>query len=328
MKKSLILILITIFTSCSSSSSRIETVSNLPAWYSSPKQNDAINLYGIGEGYSMDEAVKSGLKSLASKLMISISSESSTLLEENKFYANEESRQKINEVVEKMTFASYVISKSAQNGPRIYIEISVDRKVFIEERTQKLSELNKRMKDIYDGLSDKNILEKYNKLSEIIGLTNEARSIHSILSGLGAGSPDQKSDLERYGFYQKTYDGILNQIEFFIELNNSPKSIANVFGKAISKEKIKIAKVKSSSSNLVIIDIKSDLVANNIYETNIAKLKVNISLLSSNNKVLGSNSIEVTGNSVVSKEEAINAATSRLAEKIDQDGILKTLSIK
>ncbi len=326
MKKYFALLLITIFASCNSS--KIETMSGLPKWYSAPKQNDAVNLYGIGEGFSMDEATKAALKNLSSKLMVSISSESSMLLEENKLYANEETRQKINEVVEKMTFSNYVVSKTAQNGARIYIEISVDRKAFIEERTQKLSDLNKRMKDIYDDLVNKNILEKYNKLAEIINLCNEAKSISYILNGLGAGPIDKKSDMERYAFYQKSYDGILNQIEFFIELENSPKSIANVFNRAISNEKIKIAKSKTASTNLVIVNIKSDLVTNNIYGSEIAKLKVNISLLSNNNKVLGSNSIEVTGNSMVSKEEAVNAAVSSLAEKINQESILKILSIK
>ncbi len=326
MKKYLILFLI-IFVSACSSSGNIESVSALPKWYISPAQNNAQNLYGVGEGYSLDEATKASLKNLASKLMVSISSESTMLLEENKFYTNEQSRQQINETVEKMDFVNYQVSKSVQMGPKIYVETIIDRNAFINDQTQKLSELNKNMQDNYNNLGDKNIIEKYNQLVGINDMAIQAKSINYILSGLGSNS-DKEKNLQQYNFYQKAYDGILQKIEFFIELNNSPKTIANVLGRAINNEKIKIVNFKTSNSNLVIIDVKTDLVENNIYGANIAKLKINFSLLSNLGKVLKSNSVEVTGNSVVSKNEAVNAAISQLSEKINHQGILKILGIK
>ena len=74
-----------------------DSIKDLPSWYVSPKQNNASSLYGVGEGFSLEEATKTALADAAARLIVTISSESTLLREENQNSSNEESRQQINQ---------------------------------------------------------------------------------------------------------------------------------------------------------------------------------------------------------------------------------------
>ena len=91
-----------LLSSCGGNSKGNLQSSNLPSWYVKPKQNDSQNLYGAAQGNSVEESTKSALVDAASRLMVSISSESSLLREENKTDSNEEMRQKISQNIEKI----------------------------------------------------------------------------------------------------------------------------------------------------------------------------------------------------------------------------------
>lgn len=317
------------FLLLSCASNQPQELKQLPNWYVLPTVNNSQNLYGVGEGYTMAEASKSALNNLAGKLMTSISSESSMLLESNRYGVNEQSRQKINQVIEMITFANYQISQSASYNGKIYAEIAVDRDVFIKDRKQKLEDLNKQMSNLADGLSGKTILERRNILQKINKLAIEASRINAVLAGILADGIDFKSNANLYNSYQNSYQTLLDKIEFFIDNKNAPKSVVNVLTSALNQEKIKVVKTKNlANPNLVVVEVKSEMAEQKIYGSNIAKLTLNFVLLSNQNKIINSNDVQVSGSSVIDKNEAVNSAISSLADKINQEGILEILGTK
>ena len=330
-KKHLIIALILaggILSACSSSTP--ESVNSLPSWYITPKQNDAVNLYGNGEGFTVQEAGSSALKNMAAKLMVSISSESTMLLEENKNFSNEETRQKISESVAKISFNNYKTTNSAQKGGKVYVEISVNRDDFILDQKNKLEEFHKKMADLYSSKEGKSILEQRNILLKVSNISEEAATITRILSSLNVEGINLKKNIELYNIYQNAYENILAKIEFFVDADdNNSKKIGNILRSALNKERIKISKSKNlDNNNMVIIEIKSDAVNNNIYGAFIAKLKIDLALVSNKNKTISSNHIELSGSSRISDSEAINATSEQLSDKIKKDGVLKILGIE
>ena len=307
----LAIFLLSIF-SCASND-HPQQISQLPAWYVTPKSSDSINLRGVGDGYTLAEASKSALNNLAGKLMVSVSSESSLLMESNKYSTNEQSRQKINEDVAKITFNNYQISNSAAFGGKIYAEIAVNRDGFVADYSQKLSGLNQKMADIFLKAAGKTILEKLNDLESVNALSLEAASIAQILASLDA-HKNFKTDLDLYNSYQNYYQSLATKIEFFIEAENTPKAAISALIKAINQKKLKIVKSKNlNNPNLVIIQVSSEIVEQQIYGSHIAKLKLNLNLLSNQKKIIKTSLVESSGGSVISKEEAINAAVSSIA---------------
>lgn len=299
----------------------------LPAWYINPTQNDLTNLYGTGEGYTLQEATRSALNNLAGKLLVTVSSTTSTLAQENNFSVSTQSSRQIDELITKTTFSNYQISKSSSTGDKIYAEIQVNRDEFVKERIARLAQLNRQMNDLYNTLERRTILDRRNDLAKINNFAEEARAINYILAGLAVVEIKNNSDLVRYELYKKQYDQVTDKIEFFIKLNDSPAGIARVLTKAINAEKMKLLKNNDRNTNAVIIDVRTDVNQQIIYNSKVAKLRITFNLLSSENKIISSNVVELMGNSVISGEEAINAAVSGLEDKIKDDGLLKTLGI-
>lgn len=305
--------------------------SKLPSWYITPKTNNSISIYGVGEGYTSEEATKSALNNLSSKLMTSISSETTMVLEENKFGTNEENRRRINEVVAKTTFNNYQITNSAQQNNKIYVEIAVSRPGFTENYSSRLFKINENMSKLFRQAESKSILEKRNSLLKISDMAKEAETISYILSGLGFSDYNFNLDqnLKLYNSYNLAYDQILDQIEFFIvRSDNTNTRVIDLIRSDLNKRKIKISTRKDiTNNNLVFSVIKSDATNYKIYGSFITKLRVDISIYSNNSKLIASNFVETTGNSIINQEEALNAAISAFGERISKEGILGIVGI-
>ncbi len=307
MKKILLSAFLFIVTSCASNQ-QPQQLNSLPSWYISPKAFDNQNLYGAGEGYTLAEASKSALNNLSGKLMTSISSESSILLESNKYSTNEQSRQKISEVVAKITFNNYQVSNSAAFNNKIYAEVSVDRSNFITDYSQKLSDLNNKMADKFSKAQNKSILEKLNDYEDVSNLSFEASSVALILASLTQDN-NFKNKIDLYSSYQSSYQELASKIEFYIENKDASRTLVSKVISDLNKKKYKVVKSKNlNNPNLVIIHIDMEKTEQKIYGSYMARIKLDFNLLSNQNKVIKSASFESKGSSVISASEALNAA--------------------
>lgn len=302
-----------------------DDLANLPSWYVKPKQNNADNLYGIAEGYTMEEATKYALAEAASRLMVSISSQSDMIREENQNSVNEEIRQQVRQNVEKIDFSSFKVSKSEQVATKFYVEVEIQRTPFLNQQQEKSQFLAAQIADLEKDLNSKNPIQKRNNLLKILDLSKQDELVSRILNGAGLANSDLKAKLARIAKFQNQLNNSNEQLEFFFDID-SPKEIAQAIRSAINKEQIKIAKVENSSLNQVKISIKSNSRSEKIYGAFITKLSIDFENISQG-KTVASNSIEVTGNSVISEQESYSAAIAALKDKIQDQGILNILGI-
>lgn len=309
-------------TSCVSHSDKS---SDSPSWYISPKQNNASNLYGVAEGYTLEEATRYALADAAARLMVSISSESSLLREENQNSVNEEMRQQVRQSVEKINFTNFQVTKSDKFGQRFFVEVMVERAPFINDQKERVEFLEKKIADLEKDSAGKNPIQKRNSLIKILDLSKELELKSRILAGAGEGV-NLKEKLHRIANFQNQFDKTSDKIEFYFEIN-SPKEIAQTIRNSLNKEKIKIAPSRNNSDpNQIVIKIKSSNRTNEIYGSYMTKLEVDFENLA-DGKVVASNSIEVVGSSAIGEKESHLAALKSLEEKIEKDGILKIIGI-
>lgn len=312
---------ISLTTSCSGNK---KAGSELPSWYLSPKQNSAENLYGVAEGYTLEEATKSALADAASRLMVSISSESTLLREENKTDANEESRQQIKQNIEKIDFSNFKVSRSEKMGQKIYVEAEIKRSPFISDQKEKVGFLERKITDLDKNLAASNPIQKRASLLKMLDFSNQAILSTRILNGAGE-NINLKEKLARQANFENQLNSLNDKIEFFFEIN-SPKEISQIIRNALNKEKIAIAKTRNSSSNQIVIAIKSSSRNNKIYEAYMTKLQIDFENIS-NAKTISSSSVEVSGSSSIGEKESYAAAVKSFEEKVSQDGILKVIGI-
>lgn len=309
-------------TACSGSNKT--GAANTPSWYISPKQNDGQNIYGVSNGANLEESTKAALADAAARLMVSVSSESSLLREENNSGVNEEIRQQIKQNIEKIDFTNFKVSRSEQIGSLLYVEVEIERAPFINDQKEKVGFAERQVDDLAKNLNTANPIQKRVSLTKILDLEKQIELSGRILQGTGE-NIDMKEKLSRLADFKNQFNQLTNKIEFYFEINSS-KEIAQVIRTALNKEKIKIANSRSNSANQIVIAIKSSSNSNEIYGAHITKLKIDFENLSGG-KTVASNSVEVTGSSTISDKESYAAAVQSLEEKISQDGILKVIGI-
>lgn len=319
------LILILNFTifSCSNSTQNKESLNELPKFYVSPTQNDSQNIYGIGEGFNYEEATKTALSDMASRLLVSISSTSTLIREENKSDFNEEIRQNISQNIEKIDFSGFEVSKSQKYNQRIYLEVKVARLQFINLQKEKIVFLDNQIINLQNQLAEQNIVKKRKTLMEILDLARQSEILTRIVFA------DKDSELSKklkiISDAKNQLSKLNDKVEFYFE-NKADSKIYNVIKNSANRERIIVVNNKSNSKNQIQIKINSSKTVVQVYGSYIAKVKISFDNISQN-QIIASNSIEVSGSSVVSENEAYNAAIVNLRQKIEKEGVLEILGI-
>jgi hypothetical protein len=299
--------------------------SDLPSWFVKPRANNIDMIYGVAEGFTLEEATKTALADAAGRLMVSISSESELLKEENQNSYNEEMRQKVRQSIEKISFAGYEVSKSEQVDKKFYVEVSIERDPFIKEQKERVEFIQKKINDLDKNSIQSNPIQRRTSLIKILDLCKELDLKARILSGAQE-EIDMKSILSLIAKYQNEFEKSSSSIEFFFD-PSSPKDLVQILRSALNKEKLKIAKaLDKTDPNQIVIGAKYEATRNFIYGSHITKLNVDFEN-SSQGKIVASNNVEATGNSTIGESESTKAAIKSLEEQIQKDGILKTLGI-
>ena len=326
LKKIIVLSFVCIATACYSDMQD----NNVPEWYVNPPKNDAAYLYGVGEGYNIDNASKVALKNLSSKLMVTISSKSELTRKENTYDYVEESNQKINEEVPNLTFNNYVVQKNEYKNGIIYVVVAVDRSQFINDNMKDLNRINARIGNLDVDSKNEHILFRRQNLIEINKLSKEAEKITRILGSLTSNVNTDK-DIKNYLEHQKELDTVNDKIVFFVKEQQTPEEVLEVLKNEINANNIKLINSITTNINqkyLTILEVKTYKTTKQIYGTINTKLNIYLSLKDSQNKILASNQIEVSGSSVISEEQAIKSASTNLKNKISQKGIIEYIQNK
>lgn len=317
-------ILALIFFSAISCSTNKNTASNTPSWYISPKQNNSQNLYGVSAGANLEEATKAALADAAARLMVSVSSESTSTIESDKSGTNEEMRQQIKQNIEKIDFTNFRVTNSQKDGPQLFVEVEISRSPFISDQKEKVGFAERQVSDLEKNLKGANPIQKRVNLLKILDLEKQIELSSRILRGAGE-NINLKEKLNHLADFQNQFNQLTDKIEFYFELN-SAKEVSQTIRTALNKEKIKIANTRSNSADQIVIAIKSSARSNEIYGAHITKLQITFENISGG-KSVASNTIEVTGSSTISEKESAAAAVKSLEDKISQDGILKVIGI-
>lgn len=317
-------VLALIFFSVISCSANKKDSTNTPSWYLSPKQNNSQNLYGVSVGANLEEATKAALADAASRLMVSISSESSSTLESDNNGTSQEMRQQIKQNIEKIDFTNFRITNSQKAGSQLFVEVEISRSPFISDQKEKVGFAERKVSDLEKNLSVANPIQKRVNLLKILDLEKQIELSSRILKGAGE-NVNLTEKLNRQANFQNQFNQLTDKIEFYFEIN-SAKEISQTIRTALNKEKIKIANNRSNSANQITIAIKSSSHSSEIYGAHITKLQITFENISGS-KTVASNMIEVTGSSTISQKESAAAALKSLEDKISQDGILKVIGI-
>lgn len=296
-----------------------------PSWYDAPKQNNGDYLYGVSMGANLEEATKYALIEAASRLMVTISSNSSLLREESQTSTNEEIRSQIKQNIEKIDFVGFQVSRSKKIGYNFFTEVEISRQPFIMQQKESLEFLEKQVDNLSKNLQNQNIVQKRNNLNKILDLSKEIELKSRILQGLGL-DVNLPKKLEEAANFKNQLNLILDDIEIFID-RNSLVEINQIIVNSLNKEKVKVVEAHNlRNKNEITLKIKSSNKTSKIYGSFITKISINFEN-SIKNHTIASNSIEISGSSVIGEKESYLAAIRNLDDEIQKEGIFKILGL-
>ena len=196
--------------SCASKSNLSE-----PKWYLSPTQNNSEFIYGTAQGYTLSQATRLALADAASRLITTISANTTSISQESDYDTYEEIRQKVSENIEKITFGNYKLSKSKKVDQNYFVEVAIPEKQFLREQKQRLYIVDKKISQLDKSSKNTNQINRRNHLLKINELAKEASLKLRILSG--ANQIDNiNEELTRLLKYQSELEKFTNKIEFYI----------------------------------------------------------------------------------------------------------------
>lgn len=322
MRKLINFCLILLSFSCSNTKAKNQKI---PSWYLMPTQNNSANLYGVAQASSASEATSLALVDMASRLIVVISATNTLVREENNISANEEMRQNIKQNIEKIEFSNFEISNSEKIDNLYYREVSVHRRDFIKSQKEKLILTEKKLDNLSANSQNKNPIQKRSDLIKSLVLAKDLELYARILDGVGE-NINLREKLNRVAEIENEMNKNLDKIEFFFDFY-SKNDVRNIIQNALNKEKIAVSKTRNiANKNQILIEISSKEITSEIYGSFICKLNLNFSN-SLEGKILASSNVEISGSSVISKEQSCQSALKNLEEKITKDGILKTVGI-
>lgn len=299
----------------------MQNLSDYPSWYLSPEPNNSQEIYGIGEGFTLEEATKDALADAASRLSVSISATSTLLLQENNFDASEETRRKIEQNIEKIDFPGFEVSQSASLADKIYVQVSIDRQNFIKNQQRKIDFEQRRIENLTSDLNQQNLIRQRVKWQKILESAKQLEVISRIIDD----EPVITSALRIINRAENSLDKISDKIEFYISSTNS-KRIKNIIKNAINQEKMQVATKKSDDKNQIQLAIYSSHKSSVIYESYITKIRIQFDNYTGG-KITSSNIIEVSGSSTVDQKESYDAALKSLEDKVKEDGVLEIIGV-
>lgn len=309
-----------VFFSCAKSG----TNSLTPKWYDSPRQNDASYIYGVAQGQTMAEATKMSLVDMASRLVVTISSKTETILQENKFDNNEELRKSVSQNIEKITFSNLEVSNSIKIDDTFFIESRVDKNQFITEQKERIRFLKIKIANIDKNSLMTNSINRRIALIEILEAIKELEIKTRIVLGAN-GSASLEEVLALESKYKSEFEKFSDRIEVYFAPNINSE-IRLVVGKYLNKEKIKIVEKSSDSKDQILLRISFVQSDKFIYENHVVNLKISFENIVQN-KIIASNEIEVSGSSTIDKKRAFSSAINSLDEEANLKGILKIIGI-
>jgi hypothetical protein len=302
----LVISLILTFSNCSKDIENIAKKEvSYPSWYLNPPQNNQELLYGIGEGFTINEATKNALENLSSRLMVTISSNtvsSSKSFTDYREYTTKTTTQDIKSEIEKLSFNNYKVEDSLSMDKRIIVLLSSPKNDISKTLQDQINTLYKELDFIntnstkHDPLT--NIFAYEKMLEKLYANYNKSQ----ILADLNSSNNDK---------YIKTVDELKakvykekSKIVFFITADNDSEIFKDTVKDNILKNKFKVIQTKENNPYCYQIDLRATSSRNNPYGMYIIDSILNIKILDNQNTQISSNSHSLKGASSQSFDDA------------------------
>ncbi|RBQ31978.1 hypothetical protein CRU92_04200 [Arcobacter sp. FW59] len=320
MKKIYLVFIILLFTSCTSKVDIKKDDLQYPDWYLNAPKNNDISLYGVGIGQNNNQAVKNALEDLSSRLLVTISANTTTSSKsyrDFREYTQKTVVQDIKSQIEKLSFQNYIIEKSTYFDKNIIVLLSVQKSKVANDLKKEIDFLYKESESLKNQKMD--TLSKYLKYKDLLDVFYKNYNKSQILSSF---IDDNDKYIKTIDEIKNTKNILKNQIDFFINSDNNSKKFDNLFKNSLVNKGFKVIESSLKNENSYELNINSQSSQNRAYDFYIIENILNIKIINSKNSQILGKSIELKGASSNSFDDAKINLIQKLKNEQEKEDIL------
>ena len=307
------LMVIVFFIGCSSSSTI--TKNTYPQWYINPPVNTSNYLFAEGIGVTKEEAKQNALNTVASGLIVNLSS---TTQIDKEIYSNgvvtsynKSVQQNIQTNVQNIEFSNPKIIQSQYINSEFIVLLQINKQELYKKYLNRFKQTDKHINTVVNQSSKDAPLEAILEIERIKPQiqTNTINAL--ILNALNNDFLISKYE-DNYNSILNTQKNIIKNSPLFITSNSKEKVFLNHLSKKLNVYGFKISQKEKS----IKVRIHNDIVYSKARGWNIAKVTSTIQSFS-NNTLLSTNIVSSIGRSSTSKQLALQSAGKDFNTKIN-----------
>ena len=309
---------------CTSSSQQTKRA-EIPVWLTSPPLDSAEVIYGVGSGYSYDEAKQSALKEISGKLITEISSKSNIEISQYNDSVSRSANEQVSSRTVEMQLSNYKVLKSEQVGNEIFVQLSMSKPAFINSTSSRLKEVDDKIKSAMRNVSKKTKLQQLIVVQELEPSINKARSLVLLLQAAGVKQNTDKYLSYYSGVLEKSKE-LLHKLRFSVSANGALRGIAEQLVAMLNNENISVS-ISNKKNADAHIRVDGAINSSILFSQHIAQIKLTFKVSDKNSRVIAVREYELSGASVSNKNNAIESAVKSLGNKFKDNGVLASLGV-
>lgn len=311
-----------IFTGCGSPKVAPPKKVELPSWIKKQPQDTKQTTYGLGIDKNREDALKSALNDVISKLGIKLESNFSNKQIVDGYYSRTITTSDIKTDVSKIRVTNYDVEKSHRVSYREYaVLVKVDNKKFFSSLKKDIDKMKKDIKNEYtnsmklDSISRYRVKKSISKeCDRLLSNTLVAKELYSNFN--------TKPYFDFVSKMKKDFKNEVNSLNFYISGDSNSKNFTQIIKQQLLDNGFNVSKSKKANSVKIFLNSTDDFSK----KSNIVTVKLNIKVNDAN-KVVGTNSLVLKERYKNSKSKVYNSAAIHFKQDIESLQIEKVLGI-
>ncbi len=288
--------------------------------------------YASGEGEDKDVAKNRALSTVASRILVTISSEvqSEQLVKrvDNDEHVQSEIRSRVNAKAKSIDFTGVTLEESRQIDTNWYVLVKVDRDVLFNAYHRKLIEQDKKLQSEFKRYKKSPLFSKLKVSDSIKTMIIDAQATITLLRAMHPNF-DDKIYQERYFTYHEKLKSTLSSAIFYIKSDKNSKGLEELIRDHLSSLNIKTANKNAN----VKLSIKTTYIQKNYKSANSKLAKLKFAIRTTSMQVKDTRGRTISNNIIKTKAAAHTLSdavsqTKQYEKLILQEGIINFIAGK
>jgi hypothetical protein len=293
----------------------IPSHANPPDWVLNPPSDNINEYWGVGDGFDLDTARRTALRSVAAKLRVSVSGAMESETRVRNDVVDRAAQSRVSEVVQETEFSNVSVEKSAKYKDDFYVLVKVDRRAFVKETQAKFDSLSQAVQTELAGLEQRTSIEQFRKLTAAAPHIDKAIALGQLLRVADPAFTDAQT-LKTLETQKQQAANAAKRLVVMLEHDARDVDVARAVTSFLNSQGIRVSPNHTSLVLRLTTSVKEDL----LFGSKSHQLNLALQLVDDKGQTVASKQYRANGNSLDSHALARQDAVNKLLRSMNAAG--------